>query len=317
MFLFIFINTFIIFIFGTKILLKSVSENLFAYSIPPSIIQTFRLAPENYSDSLFIHPPLYIMLCLLLKSTFGVSLPSASLVFHVLTASMIPLLTHQICTFMSVNKNAVDIDSISVLAVIIFCFCPIVSFATQKVWIDNAAVMTITLCAVFHLMCVNFCQQKFINLSTICTDVNSLITNNGNHVQTEQTDINHLMSPNFLSWLPYVLHFCSGLAFGGLALNTKISNLAILPFLVMTSILGCIDIPTLQKYYWSLNIRFSTFAWDFLCSKYCIYIAMHLTFFGFGIVCGHGPWVYIYRVNSIVNYCKIPSLPFFIFYFLY
>ncbi len=199
-----------------KILLKSVSENIFNYFIPPDIIRNFRLAPENYGDSLFIHPPLYIIVCLLLKNLFGVSLPGVSLVLHVITALMIPSLACQICTFLGVNSSAVDIDTLSLLAVVIYCFCPIVSFATQKVWIDNAAVMTTTFCAVFHLSCMNYCRKKFTKLSVINNPqaVNSLMSDSLNHERSELSDLRQLFCPKMNCWTPNVIYFFSGFAFG-------------------------------------------------------------------------------------------------------
>jgi hypothetical protein len=260
-------------------LTATVSKNFFDYSLQTSgIIDTFQLSKENYNDDIFIHPPFFVYSLYFLLQWCGVPLVLASILFHTLTAALVPLLVlglstcllplttaaHNTNTAVSTSihknhihpsreRNATTTNSTAyasgLWATVVFIACPIGRMCSQKIWIDNAAVFTATLAAVAHIF---------------------LLQN----------------SRNVLHNAVHRRNFLSGLIFGLIALNCKITSLAMLPFLLSWTVLvGVLSHPDSAPGSFLSHCHISRM----ICSCVC--------FVG-GTVIGHGPWVYVYYVST-------------------
>lgn len=242
--------------------MNSVYESWSRYYIPSEIISQYQLAPENYGDRLFIHPPLYVALCLACRSWLGLSLPAVSLLCHCVTCALVLALPYGLQrVFMRYNADHSLLTNVSLLAVLIYAFCPIVSFVSQKVWIDNAAVMCVTFSAVVHLMLSAYCMDTITGMR---------------HGSGNEKIIRYITPSCFL------LQFISGLVFGGIALNTKISSLALLPFILLV---------TLHSSLYSL-------IQESLTRRAIVNTVICLIAFACGMACGHGPWIWMYWVSQ-------------------
>lgn len=229
-------------------MVNSISNNFFDYSLQNSnIIQLYQLSSENYNDKIFIHPPLFVYTLYIFQNWFHLSLPISIVIIHLLTSILlfpltilllvpIQLKSGNIIILNSSNLNISNISNTSIIAlwaVVIYSFCPITSFCSQKIWIDNMASFVITLSATIHTI------ATFSNIS--------------------------------------LYHFLSGLAFGLLALNTKITCLALLPFLLLWTV------------YRSLH---------FVSSMKEIFFK--LIYFIIGLIVGYLPWMILYYVSYYI-----------------
>jgi hypothetical protein len=151
------------------------------------ILRRLQLPLEQYAHALFIHPPLFVLLSvLLLRWLPGLPLPLHS---SLLQLSAWLLCTPWLCTeaLRDTSLRAHSL-SISLLTMALLLVCPVAAFCAQKLWLDNALLLTATLCAALHMRCVR------ADRAWLCA--------------------------------------CSGLCYGGLALNTKLTALGLLPFLL-------------------------------------------------------------------------------------
>ena len=143
-------------------------------------------------------------------------------------------------------------------------------------WIDNAAAMCTTASAVVHLFIVSYCHQLItINYSNHMEEPGLRSSRTPKKLNSAVDCLKIVVTPSC-----YILHFISGVFFGGFTLNGKISCLALLPFLVLTSIFALMG--PLTK--WNSEMRVGNIL-------SCIYFLLS---FAAGVICGHGPWVYIY-----------------------
>ena len=81
-------------------------------------------------------------------------------------------------------------------------------------------------------------------------------------------------------------HFLSGYIFGMLALNTKLTNLALLPFL----------------FFWSmvqLSKKLAPKPFNLLSWHFFLISSILLCALSFGVFCGYAPWMYYYWVSFI------------------
>lgn len=268
-------------------LVGAVSRDYTSYYLPPEIISQFRLAPENYGDGLFIHPPLFVLLNVAGQKLAGLPLPATSLLCHIVTCLMVLLLPAGLLNFFTPGTyNSAACQRVSLWAVVVYTFCPIVTFVSQKVWIDNAAVMCVSIAAVVHL-----------HVSTKCRDEMAIASHGTKSTRSKTL---HPANSIFIGVYCSALQFSSGLVFGGLALNCKISCLALLPFIVLVSIISVLFGPTTEPR-------------DILSIRLVFKLFQVLGALMVGILCGHGPWLYIYWVRSVSTWhiCIIFTRSFF------
>ena len=180
-------------------LVYSVILNPSDYYLDSDTITRLGLSPENYGDSIFIHPPFFVFVSAFLVKYFAFSLPTISILFHICVLLLIPILVNSIVVeneekeYKSSELLTIKRQSISIWAMIIFSLDPLAFFCSQKFWIDNALIFSVTLSAVLHVLIWNRGQS--------CT-----------------------------KFVLILKSFMSGLLFGVLVLNCKITGLALLPF---------------------------------------------------------------------------------------
>jgi hypothetical protein len=148
----------------------------------------------------------------------------------------------------------VDRNDVALWAVQLFCMCPIAFFCSQKFWIDNCAMMTATLCAFLHIVLATGYSASEVQL----------------------------IARNLLS----------GILVGLLAVNTKISNAALLPFLAAWSVFTQRDTP---------NIKIRQ-----------IFIVC-CSLLG-GTLFGYSPWMLLYYVSFIYIKSQVPLISLIVIY---
>ena len=222
-------------------MVNSISKNFFYYSLKNSnIIQLYQLSSENYNDDIFIHPPVFVYTLYLFQHWLHLSLPISIVIIHLLTSALIfPLVIFLLAPIKSnlLNSNTLKMSDSSIIglwAVVIYCFCPITSFCSQKVWIDNMAALVVTISATIHV---------FVTLSNVS-----------------------------------LYYFLSGLTFGLLALNTKVTCLALFPFLLLWTIFRLL-------HFNQQSIK---------------EIILKLIYFIIGIIFGYLPWMILYYVSKMI-----------------
>jgi hypothetical protein len=220
-------------------LVAAVSRNLSDYSLHnKDIMHQLRLSVENYGDRVFIHPPFFVYMSVLMQwlSNGALQLPGIPLIFNAITLCSIPLLLKY--SGLDCKEN---LGVNGLWAMVIFCCCPFTCFVSQKFWIDNALLMTCSLACTFHVYLVS----------------------------------SH--TPSVIS------SFTSGfLFFGLLALNTKLTALALLPFLMLWLVLHKVR---------DENGQFA--ASDRLLGKLANAL-LHCVAFIVGSVLAYAPWACIY-----------------------
>jgi hypothetical protein len=250
---------------------ETVWSNPSHYSLKhTNLIELYQLSRENYGDSVFIHPPLFPYTLALLTHGIGLPSPVVPVLFHIGTTLLLPLLTALVlqpwsCAPVSSTpasgSGGVPLLfsgsslSASVWATLIFSICPIASFCSQRIWIDNAAMFVVTLSATIHLYLIRRCILSDACLSNI-----------------------------------YVVNFVSGLQFGLLSLNCKITCLALLPFLLLWSAASMNHIASSR-----VNNQ------ERIASRSKSVVIVLVCVLG-GMVIGHGPWVALYYVSQIFIY---------------
>ena len=129
-------------------LVQSVSMDIGDYSLGGKpIVDQLRLSPENYGDSLFIHPPNFVYSSMLIQRLTGLSLPAVSVVYHIFSLCLIP------CIVQLGNFGIADTvrGTTAAWAMVVFTCCPIAMFCSQKFWIDNALIASVTLSVALHI----------------------------------------------------------------------------------------------------------------------------------------------------------------------
>ena len=228
------------------------------YSLTSSgIVDIYQLSASNYGDKLFIHPPIFVYTMAVLNYAFQVPLPVVSVVYHLLTAAAIVPLSYAVCESLSLSTcGAGSSAAVSLWALVIYCCCPVAAFCSQKIWIDNAASLAVTISALMHMYLVRVVHSDDCTPSASC----SVRTSN-------------------------IRHLLSGLVFGGIALNTKITCLALLPFLVLWS-LWCTSRETLAS-----APRME--GWTRVVGEAAVRVACLVL----GMAIGHAPWIALYYVS--------------------
>lgn len=169
-------------------LVNSVSLDVYDYTVHNKpILEGLHLSRDNYGDSLFIHPPLYVYTCMLLKRYLGLSLPAISLVCNAITMLLLPV----VIRLGDLYQGSHTRGSIEFWSLLLYIFCPITHFCSQKIWIDNMLTTMVMLSATIHLWIAS------------------------------------------LPFIPTPLAMaCSGLIFGLLVLNCKITGVLFMPFIL-------------------------------------------------------------------------------------
>lgn len=324
--------------------MQSVKLDFFDYSLTrSSVIETYKLSKENYGDSIFIHPPFFVYVCVLIQSIWpygNISLSFISVIFHVFTSLfMMGIIETLSIHHMNMNDNNSDIDGhnnndynsnssnsnkdnsnssnvnqlgdlISTAVItkksfpvegggsylapsylhhiawmtLIFYFCPITTLCSQKIWIDNALMLTCTFSVYIHILLTKN-YYKYVN--TLCHD--------------EQ----YKNSKSSKSFYLFIVHILSGLCFGGIALNCKITAIMLLPFMYIWSVIEMTinqisnGHPTLLH----LTSKISSGGWNgSIVVSIEIVLHMikstmpHICYFTLGAVLGHSPWLILYEV---------------------
>ena len=220
-------------------LINNVSKDMLDYRLHADTISQFRLSKENYSPDIFLHPPFFVYSSVFLKNIFGASLPMIILFHHMVTALCIPFIIRGLCIE---SRTPAVVDNWSVLSIVLFMICPIGSFCSQKIWIDNCLMMTVTLAVTAHIHLTNRVYKSKESL--------------------------------------YTYSLLSGLVLGGFALNTKITALALVPFV------GCYTIYMVTRRAVYLKRTLATAVSDIVGHGVCILL---------GVVISHAPWVCIYH----------------------
>jgi hypothetical protein len=277
-------------------LVNSVSENWYDYSLGgKDIISRLRLSRENYDDALFIHPPFFVYSSAVLQKFLGISLPSISLIYHFGVLLMIPLMvnysgfdvgdqlrqhkwdrrnvSHRIGTgdgtgtigysnaaaaladdaedssddeamiappVASFNSNFSQ-GAVSLWAAAIYITDPLAFFCSQKFWIDNALLFCVTLSATIHM-----------------------ITWRRRAVRVKRSNLRL-----------FFRSFFSGLMYGILVLNCKVTGLALLPFMLT----------------WMCTCLVETTSMSTIISASCIPYLL-------GAFAGYAPWLYVYQQHT-------------------
>lgn len=242
-----------------------VSRNLFDYSLKDKdIIRQFNLAPENYSDSLFIHPPLFVYLSAFLIYCCKLTLPAVPILYQLVTLLLIPAITpyvdptltsprqHQQQSYYVVNHT-------SLTAMVVLLCCPLCAFCSQKFWIDSCLIMCVTICVAGHFWLLD--TRKLVATSNKKED------DSANSFEQTPTQFRSC--------------FVSGLVFfGGIAMHCKITSVGLLPVLVGWIVLQrCLVNATSGN-----RSHFND-------------VARHVGVFLVGTTVAYSPWALLYHVS--------------------
>jgi hypothetical protein len=238
---------------------NSVLSDASDYRLHASTIQELGLAPENYNDSLFIHPPVFVYLSAALHGCLGVPLPLIPLLLQGATL----LLMVVICRAISPRTASGGCGSSAGLqAWVLLSCCPIAAFCSQKFWIDNCLMLGVTAAAAAHVW--------LLPLPPLDGQVESRADTEG--------------SGGMLRCL------LSGLVFGAVGLNTKITAAALLPFAALWI--------ALRLFYLELG---STAKKDRSTVSLVLTVAgrsvVHTVVYVTGMCASYAPWAYLYYVS--------------------
>jgi len=221
-------------------LTRAVEADWRHYYLTRDDIGRLRLSPENYSDNLFIHPPFFVYVSMWLVRYGGVSMATVSLLFHLGVMLLLPVMVHY-CGFDVRDKwkghrrdplkdrsnvsdgniveglDAPPVTSVSasysegavtLWALVIYTLDPLAFFCSQKYWIDNALLFSVTAVATIHMATWRR-QAARRGRSKALLAARSLV---------------------------------SGAIYGLLVLNCKITGLAQLPFLLLWIFVSMIEV---------------------------------------------------------------------------
>lgn len=187
------------------------------------------------------------------------------------------------------------------------------AFCSQKIWIDNALLFAVSLTVVAHSTLVSIPRALpafSVNWNTAIMPV-SATDSEGVGVGVEKSGIVR-MTPKDMKLQQeqrahsLTRHFLSGLLYGGIALNCKISALALVPFLFSWSLLqrsvhhlSQIGASLWAVTVWELTVLSPLFRRPVVVRLNVVVedVGMHWLAFGAGAGLGHGPWVLLYWVR--------------------
>ena len=283
--------------------MRNVLNNFLDYRLHPHTIQELHLAEENYSDSVFIHPPLFVYLSAGLHRFCALPIPLIPIVLQTVALCLLPLISK--CVLCMVNNlyavfggkdeqnrseyfSESDIFSVGVTAMLFLSCCPIAAFSSQKFWIDNCLYLSVTVCAAAH-----------VSLLHCNTAVQSNVHSQGK-----------------LSWCKVDnmwRHAVSGIIFGLVGFNCKITAAALLLFLVGWSFLQ--QYLLYQTYYALLFFESNTtdvnisdnmelYSDTAFTRKHTVLlrqavggVIVNCAVFGLCALLAYAPWMYIYWVS--------------------
>ena len=299
-------------------LVGSVLRNYTDYTLQgKSTIRELGLAEENYSDPLFIHPPLFVYMSAFLHGYLSIPMPVIPILCQVVTLLMMPIISRYLLRSTihvsdknkhggngnrsdgSINKittTTISPTAVAMMAMIFISCCPIAAFCSQKFWIDNALMMVVTVCAAAHMVLVHYEPLQCASNSA---------TNRGDCESKSVTK-----------------HFLSGLLFGAIGLNCKVTALALLPFLLCWAVYQrarnyCMSALERDILYSHTHCGIDGSGTDSndaatlpakLASKatsvkaLLVDISLHAAVFLIGTALAYAPWAYLYWVSNIHIY---------------
>eukprot|EP01039_Chlorochromonas_danica_P010131 gene10131-11213_t len=198
------------------------------------ILSRLHLPAENYDFAVFIHPPAFIYLTAgLLRLWPTLPLPLVPVLYQLVAFLCLPWLVREVVWGTSLERHYM---TVSLKAMLLVAVCPTTLFCSQKFWLDNSLLMNMSLSVAVHMACCRWTVTR------------------------------SLQNISFAA-LPMAL---SGLVFGGLALNTKITALAALPFFLL----------------WIIRRFGKIFSWQSIGS---------ILIFLLSATAGHAPWLWLYH----------------------
>lgn len=245
------------------------------YKLHAHTIKELRLAEENYSDELFIHPPLFVYLSAFLHGYMHIPLPIIPIIMQVLTMCLLPVIVGKLMpSTPSVENRAIKAGTTSevgMTAMVLFGCCPIIAFCSQKFWIDNALMMAVTLCVAAHVV---------------------LVSQNPKAPSSKRSAMHsaYMLSRQLLS----------GIVFGAVGLNCKITAVALLPFsivwILLQHYLAFCQYSSRSAAYETENGTkrgtWSVLAWAVAsCGAYVT-----------GAALAYAPWAYLYWVRVLTDF---------------
>ena len=273
-------------------------------------MDALRLARENYGEALFIHPPFFVYSAALLRRVVRLPLPGYVLLCQGLTLALLPVLVYSVSGLLTASpltRFQQLTNGMCLWAVVIYSSCPIAAFCSQKIWIDNALLLAVSLTVVAHttLVAIPRALPAFSvnwNTAIMPTADNDGVERSGIVRKTpKDLKLQHQQRTRSLQ-----LHFLSGLLYGAVALNCKISALALLPFLLSWALLQRLvhHLAQIGANLWAVVV-WESFTLPPLLSRPYVWrvnavaedVAAHWLAFAGGAGLGHGPWVLLYWVS--------------------
>jgi len=173
----------------------------------------------------------------------------------VLTLALLPVLAYSVSGLLTSERPLSRFQNMTngmaLWAVVVFAACPVAAFCSQKVWIDNALLFACALAVVAHstLVAIPRALPAFsvnwnqATMPTAAAPAGDAAGTGPDSAGVERSGIvrktpRDAKAAQAARWRSLQRHFLSGFVFfGGIALNCKISALALLPFLLTWSLL--------------------------------------------------------------------------------
>lgn len=214
------------------------------------MISTFQLAKENYDFPIFHHPPLFVYLSSFLHYTCSLPLPLIPILYQIVVLLIIPLIVSLVLRDTALEHR---ISHISFRAMVVWLVCPIAALCSQKLWIDNGLVMTTTIGLYFFLR-----GLKWIDITAQDSSFTKLF-----------------MKSVIVGFLTFIL-----------PINTKITSIGILPFII---VFAC------WKVWKKLSLKTKKVDHNFVYVASLLSIGLLL-----GCILSAVPWTYYYHVRSFM-----------------
>jgi hypothetical protein len=116
------------------------------YRLSSEVIRRFRLAEENYSFPLFIHPPVFVYSAAFMFKYLHLPLPFISVMYQLGTLLLLPWMAS------AINNGDSQLGQMASLwSMVVLRFCPISMMFSQKLWIFKCLILTVTLCGVVEI----------------------------------------------------------------------------------------------------------------------------------------------------------------------
>jgi hypothetical protein len=232
----------------SQVLVNNVLNDWKDYRLSSEVIRRFRLAEENYSFPLFIHPPVFVYSAAFMFKYLHLPLPFISVMYQLGTLLLLPWMAS------AINNGDSQLGQMASLwSMVVFSFCPIAMLMSQKFWIDNCLMFTVTLCGVVHLTVNKFyLDGKGLGRSLL-------------------------------------LQLLSGLIFALFGVQSKITALGLLPFLLLD---------TARTRLAAHRTGSSTMLIKILD------VSAHSIMLLSGSAAGYSPWMYLYYVSSRIMFLK-------------